>query len=522
MCGIGGEVVKGNRDVDIGLRGRGLAESIQHRGHETGGITVTDGQNLRTKKGHGKIVEAIPAYWANKRNGKAVIVQVRYSTTGSGSKKTDQAKHMDIDPNMEYEDMVDIDPGLKNSQPFFTDSFHHGRCALVHNGNLTNAREVKNFLQKKGGIKHFDGDSDSELVLKLICYFADKERLDTLDAIRATMTKIRGAWSCLFLTRESIWAFRDKKGFWPLKIAETKDSFIFASEECAWHTRNAKFLRSVEPGEIIEAKIGNDRLISHLSSTKSKQAHCTLNYAYLEAFFNPEISKVRPEYGYRLYELYQWHGLTIPILNSGEGAALGYHNAALMSKDGYSFYFPALYKNPNVGRTFLEPSQIDRIFKNKIKYFFLLHSVKKIIEHLAQKKGYIHIVMVDDSLIRGTVARTLIKLIRQQLKEIYPHFYKRMRIVWLSSFPPYKFSCYFGMDTYEKSKLIASTKNHEQICRSIGATHLGYLPEKDFLEITAKVLGKNTNDFCRGCTSGNYPIPIDPRQDKFSCADPNK
>jgi len=522
MCGIAGEVVKVNRNVDIGLRGRGLGQAIQHRGHETGGETVTDGQNVRTKKGHGVIVEAVSAYWADKRKGKSVIVQVRYSTTGSGSNKTDQCRHADIHPSMEYEDIIEIDPGLKNSQPFFFDSYRQGRCALVHNGNLTNALEIKIFLREKGGIKQFDGDSDSELILKLICYFVDREGMDIINAIRAAMTKMRGAWSCIFLTREGLWAFRDKKGFWPLHIAETDDSFIFASEECAWHTRQAKSLRSVEPGEIVEAKIGSSKLISYKPPRKSRLALCTLNYAYLEAFYNPETSIVRPEYGFELYKLFPCHGLTVPIMNSGEGAAVGYHNADLIEEKGYNLFFPALYKNPKVGRTFLEPQQIDRIFKNKIKYFFLFPSTKRLIEYLATKKGPIYIILVDDSLIRGTVARTIIKLVRQQLREIYPHLYKRMKIVWLSSFPQYKYPCYFGMDTYNREKLIAANRSLDQIRRSIRASFLGYLPEENFLEITARVLGVQTTDLCRGCTSGDYPIPINPKQDKFSCADPRR
>ncbi len=516
MCGIIGEICKEGNKVDIGIRAKRLLRNLQHRGHESAGITVTDGQNVSTKKGTGEVIEAIPKRWAFRKEGLAAIGQVRYSTTGSSVPKDNRAISLS-ESEVSYEELHEHEksPGAKSSQPFFHDSTFQGRCALVHNGNLTNASSLKSSLIEKG--IDFEGSSDSEVILKLLCYLIDAEKLEVLEAIQKTMTKIKGAFSCIFLTKKGLWVFRDKKGFRPLKVAETKDSFIFASEDCAWHNRQAKFLRDVMPGEIIEVRIGKKDLIFHKPPEKKHRlAVCVFEYIYLMAFYSWGVAKIRTLLGKRLFHHHPFPGIVIPVMTSGEGGALGYHMAQSQEFPGRSFYFPALYKNPLVGRTFLEPKQIERIHKNRSKYFFLFDAIRESIYELAKTEKKIFITLIDDSLIRGNVSRTIIKLVRAELKKLCPDIYKKIRIIWLLTSPPYKSPCYFGIDTYEKKELIAANRDIEGIRKSINASYVGYLPLEDMLEIAAEVLEIELSDFCEACFSGNYPIPIDPEQIKMS------
>jgi len=527
MCGIGGEVVKSDQKVHIARRARNSGIAINYRGNESAGIAMTDGIDLRTQKGYGEFKEAVPLVWVEIKKGLAAISQNRYSTTGSGVNMTERDKSQSINPLMEFEDLEQLSPGLANCQPFYLESkVLRIKLAVVHNGNLTNLQFLRNFLAPKG-ITKFLTETDTELILKLIVYYLEnpprsrkKGTHKIITAIKATMKKLRGSYSCLLLTNEGIWAFRDPKGIRPLKVAETHDSFIFASEPIAWHGRDAQFLGNVTPGQIVEARIGSGKLKLHTGLKPSKRAFCVFEDIYLQAGYNEKVALIRKKFGARLFQLHSKPGIVIPIMNSGEMAALGYHAAQSLCYPGKSFYWPALYKNPHVGRTFLEPSKDDRVEKNKKKYFTLFKALADEIDHLAKTEKEIWLIFIDDSLVRANVSRTLIKIIRQCVNELYPEIYPRIRIAWLLSSPPYTHPCYYGVDTYEKEDLIAARfgSNLEKIRRSINASYLGYLPIKDTLEIAAAVHNLKPSDFCAACFTGCYPVPITEEQDKMSLA----
>ncbi|MCX6745068.1 MAG: hypothetical protein NTX82_06105 [Candidatus Parcubacteria bacterium] len=527
MCGIGGEVVKITDKVHIARRARNSGIAINYRGNESAGISITDGIDLRTQKGYGEFKEAIPLVWVETKKGLATIYQTRYSTTGSGASLLERDKPKPINPLIEFEDMENLSPGLANCQPFYLESKAlRIKLAVVQNGNLTNLRYIRNFLASKG-ITKFLTETDTELILQLIVYFLENpprcHRSGTpkiVNAIKQTMKMIRGAYSCLVLSNEGIWAFRDPKGIRPLKVAETPDSFIFASEPVAWHGRDVDLLGNVTPGSIVEAKIGAKILKIHTGLKPQKRAFCVFEDIYLQAGYNEKVALIRKKFGYKLFELHSKPGIVIPIMNSGEMAALGYHAAQSLRFPGKSFYWPALYKNPHIGRTFLEPSKDDRVEKNKKKYFLLFRALADEIGLLAQTEKEIWLIFIDDSLVRANVSRTLIKIIRQSLKENYPELYHRFRIAWLLSSPPYTHPCYYGVDTYIMDELIAARfgRNLDKIRCSINASYIGYLPVKDTLEIAAQVHGLKPNDFCAACFGKPYPVLVDLNQDKMSLA----
>jgi amidophosphoribosyltransferase len=524
MCGIVGEVFfnipKERTEYPTAERTAAILQGIQHRGHESAGLTVTDGTNVGTRKGFGTVVEALNKKWQKEHYALGAIGHVRYSTTGSGIPPELRGKELTAEDEKRY-------TGALNIQPFFLEpEAWPGKMALVHNGNLTNADELKKFLMDKEVI--FKATSDTEVIVRLIAFYIRKYK-SIPRAIKTAMKKMHGAYSCLFMTNQGVWAFRDRLGFRPLKIAKTTDSYIFASEPCAWHGLEAKYLCNVKPGQIVEAKIGRKGLKRYRIRRTNERAFCIFEDVYLQAIYNERVAEIRMLMGKFLFKaaLEQFTadgkkfkpGLVIPVMNSGEGAALGFHYAQSEFLPGRSYYYPGIYKNPAVGRTFLEPRQADRVKKNKRKYFRLFMPTAEILEKIAEREGEIWLYFIDDSLIRSNVAKTLIKkIIRPELKKSFPHLYKRIRIAWLLSSPPYRYSCYFGIDTYERSQLIAANMNIEQIARHIGATKVIYLPLDDMLEAAAQFHNLKKCDFCHACFSGKYPIPINPKQDKMVLA----
>jgi amidophosphoribosyltransferase len=527
MCGIVGEVYfqyseDRKKYPQVAEMIAGLLLAIQHRGHESAGITVTDGANVSTKKGFGSVQEAFSGEkeWLRDHSGLAGIGHVRYSTTGSGIPPKLRGKKLTREEEKKY-------IGARNIQPFFLEpETWPGKMSLVHNGNLTNADQLKKFLHDKGIV--FTATSDTEVIVRLIAFYAKRCKNIPL-AIKKAMRKMQGAYSCLFLTREGIWAFRDPLGFRPLKIAKTKEGYIFASEPCAWHGLDAKFLRNIKPGEIVEAKIGRKCLASYRVPRKNKRAFCIFEDVYLQAIYNERVAEIRMQMGKFLFKaasdefaakgLNFKPGIVIPVMNSGEGAALGFHYAQSDFYPGESHYYPAIYRDPNVGRTFLEPKQIDRISKNKRKYHKLFKPISKTIKRIAKKEKEIWLYFIDDSLIRANVARTLIKkIIRPELKKLFPRLHYRIKIAWLLSSPPYQYPCYFGIDTYERSQLVAANMSIPEIAKHIGADHIVYLPLDYMLKAAAKFHNLKKCDFCHACFSGKYPVPINPAQDKLVLA----
>ncbi len=526
MCGITGVVTKSKQLGPIGPIAYDLLLHEQHRGEESAGISVCDDNGIETLKGLGPVIAALPAEKVLNLDGYAALTQNRYSTTGTGVTKQDK---------LQFQlGRFRGNAWKKNAQPFFRRSLRIGDAAIVHNGNLTNAQELKNWLRNDLGLE-FKGQSDTEVILVLIMYYAEYENMSLLEAVRKAMTKMKGAYSCLLLTKEGIIAFRDKKGFRPLEIGEDDNYFYFASEPCAWHLLQAKHLGEVEPGEIIEAKIGSPELIRHKPPKKSRLAICIFCYIYLMAIQNPKVKKIRDRYGQALFRHHPLPGLIISMMESGQGAALGYSFAQAINLPGQGCYDNALPKDPHMGRSFLEAEQLDREAVNRLKYYYLLPQIADKIEYFATIMETVWIIIVDDSLVRGTVARIIIQAIRELIQEYYPHLAHKIKIAWLVSAPPYKFPCYMGIDTYEKENLIAwrieqqlKVANPDQeisqealieaIRQEIGADNLGYLPVDEAKQITAGVLGLKPSELCDACFTGNYPIPVDHCQHKMSCA----
>ena len=525
MCGIVGAVNKKGELSQVGTLIYVLLNGVQHRGHESAGKSRLGDNGIETSKGLGPVNAALPPEKIINKTGFAALGQVRYSTTGTGVTRTEKI--------MFQLGRTISDKWKRNAQPFYRHSLR-GDAAIVHNGNLTNAQELKKWLQEDLGLE-FKGESDTEVILVLIMYYVEFENLSVLEAIQKAMTKMRGAFSCLLLTKEGIIAFRDKKGFHPLEIGEDDNFFYFASEPCAWHRHRARHIGEVKPGEIVEAKVGQAQLIRHPAPTKSKLALCIFEYIYLMAIYNPHVKKIRDRFGQALFQYHPLPGLIISMMESGQGAALGFHFSQAMKLPGQGCYDNAIPKDPSMGRSFLESEQLDREEVNHIKYHYLLPQISDKIEYLASILETVWIIIVDDSLIRGTVSKIIIQLIRELLQEYYPHLAGKIKIAWVVSAPPYKHPCYMGIDTYDKDKLIAwrleqelkSSSSHQDITKemlteavrqAINADYLGYLPIEDAKEITATVLGLQPDELCAACFTGDYPIPVDRCQHKMSCA----
>jgi amidophosphoribosyltransferase len=526
MCGIVGAVNKKGERSQIGSVTYVLLNGVQHRGYESAGMSRLGDNGIETIKGLGPVNAALPTEKIINKTGFAALGQVRYSNTGSGVTRSEKLKFQ-LGKTIS-------DKWKRNAQPFYRDSLKFGDAALVQNGNLTNAQELKKWLQDDLGLV-FKGETDTEVILVLLMYYVEFENLSVLEAIQKAMTKMRGSFSCLLLTKEGIIAFRDKKGFHPLEIGEDDNFFYFASEPCAWHLHRAKHIGEVKPGEIIEAKVGQTQLIRHPAPTKCKLSLCIFEYIYLMAIYNPQVKKIRDRYGRALFQHHQLPGLIISMMESGQGAALGYSFAQAIKLPGQGCYDNTLPKDPSLGRSFLEAEQLDREEIVRIKYHFLLPQISDKIDYFASNLNQPWINIVDDSLVRGTTSRIIIQLVRELLQEFYPQLADKIKIAWLASSPPYKYPCYMGIDTYDQEKLIAwrveqelkgqfpgQTISQDQIIevvrQQIGADYLGYLPIEDARQITAEALGLQPTEFCDACFTENYPIPVNRRQHKMSCA----
>lgn len=527
MCGIIGVVSKKAEEQPIGLVTLFALYGLIHRGKESAGIaTFGPNSGLNTIKGLGTVDVALPIAKVINILGTHGFGHTRYSTSGSGASAIDKLKFLF--------GKLKHSIWKRNAQPFYLETLK-GKRALIHNGNLTNAHKLKKELQEKLPGIEFLGQSDTEVILVLISYYIDYENLSTVEAIKKAMGVMEGAYSCILLTKEGLFAFRDVKGFRPLEIGENNDFVFFASEPCAWHIFKAKHIGSVQPGEIVEAKPGSGQLTRHQVLTSETQAICLYCYYYFMALHNPQVKECRDRYGIELFREHPLSGMIIPMMESGLGAALGYYFGQAMSLTNIGFVDIPMPKDPNIGRSFIAADQAERQAVNESKYFYLFDQIKHKIRALAEKLDVMWFIVVDDSLIRGTVAKAIICQIREIIKTIFPDLADKIKIAWLLTAPLYKHPCYMGLDTYEPNSLIAhrlgeklrnqqgtSEVSDEQIIEAIkleiGADYLGFLTFGKSLQITAEVLGITTADLCKGCTSGEYPIKIDEQQDKMSCA----
>jgi len=428
--------------------------ALQHRGQESAGIVASNGQDLNMHKAMGEVEEIFQPRVLAKLPGTSAIGHTRYSTAG--------------------------DKALLNAQPIMIDC-NKGKIALGHNGNLTNASEWRRKLEHRGSI--FQTNSDTEVIMHLI---ARSQARNFSAALGDTLNQVEGAYSLLVLTPDELYAVRDPRGFRPLVLGriqggEGNDAWVVASETCAFDLLNAQYVREIEPGEMLRiSRAGLESI--HFSPPKPHQ-YCIFEHVYFSrpdsVVFNRSVNESREMLGRLLAIEHPVEAdMIVPIPDSGVPAAIGF---ALESKIPFRM---GLIRNHYIGRTFIEPSQAIRNFGVKLK----LNPVRSLI---AGKR----VVLVDDSIVRGTTSRKLVRMMREAgAKEVH------MRI----SCPPTVSPCYYGVDTPTKEELIASANSPEEIRRFLGADSLGYLSLGGLRQAVSDTEGK----FCTSCYTGVYPTDL--------------
>ncbi len=424
--------------------------ALQHRGQESAGIAAGDGESLRLEKGMGLVNDVFTETRLQLLPGDRAIGHVRYSTSG--------------------------ETVASNAQPYLIDC-HRGPIAVGHNGNLVNAAILRQELEAAGSI--FQSTSDTEVILHLYAR-NHRERLE--DAIAASLYKVMGAFSLVFLTREALVAARDPWGFRPLVLGRLEGATIVASETCALDLIGAEYARDVEPGELLVADADGVRFFKPFPPEPS--AHCVFEHVYFarpdSLVFGRNVLESRLALGRQLaIESPAAVDVVCPIPDSGMGAALGFSR-----QSGLPFEW-GLIRNHYVGRTFIQPRQGERSLGVKIK----LNPVRQVIEGR-------RVVLIDDSIVRGTTSRKIVRMVREAgAREVH------MRI----SCPPTIGPCYYGIDTPLKSELIASSHSVEEIRRFVEADSLAYLSHEGLLEAVGDDAGRR---HCTACFSGRYPVAV--------------
>jgi amidophosphoribosyltransferase len=452
-CGVFG--IFGNPDAS-NLTYLGLY-ALQHRGQESAGIVTCDGGEAKVYKGMGLVVDTFDANKLKTLSGDRAVGHVRYSTTGSSL--------------------------LKNAQPFLA-QYAQSFLAIAHNGNLVNARDLKEKLESRGSI--FQSTMDSEIFVHLI---ARSKKAGIMEKTIQALSQLRGAYSISLLTENALIGARDPHGFRPLCLGQIEGSFVLASETCALDLVQAKFLRDIEPGEVV--MIDKDGLHSEHPFPKVKTAFCIFEYIYFARpdsnIFGENVYLIRKKLGARMAEESPVEAdLVMPIPDSGNYAALGF-----AEKIGLPFEM-GMIRNHYVGRTFIQPSQSVRDFGVKIK----LNPVRDL---LRGKR----VVVIEDSIVRGTTSKTRIRALREAgAKEIH------MRV----SCPPHRFPCHYGIDFPTREELVAFSRSEEEIGKFIGVDSLAYLS----LEGMVGAMPQSRDSFCLACYTGHYPVSFSSKINKFS------
>ncbi|HXZ88700.1 MAG TPA: amidophosphoribosyltransferase [Candidatus Binataceae bacterium] len=423
--------------------------ALQHRGQESAGIVSSNGKALIAHRGMGLVADIFNSDVIAQLEGTAAIGHNRYSTTGSTT--------------------------LKNCQPLVVE-YAQGGLALAHNGNLVNFGELRERLEANGSI--FQSSSDSELIIHLI---ASARSSDLPGRVVEALSQVRGAYSLVLLTESGMIAARDPFGFRPLVIGRLNDATIVASETCALDLVRAEYVREVEPGEMIVIDDDGMRSLRPLATAPTRR--CIFEYVYFarpdSLLYGRNVYQVRKQQGRALArECPADADLVVPVPDSGNAAALGFAEAS-----GLPFEM-ALVRSHYIGRTFIEPRQSIRHFGVKIKF----NPVSGLL------KGK-RIVLVEDSLVRGTTLRKVIPMLRQAgAREVH------MRI----AAPPTTNSCFYGIDTPTREELLASHQSIEEIRNYITADSLGYLSWDGLYAF----VGGNRDGFCDACFTGQYPVEI--------------
>jgi amidophosphoribosyltransferase len=430
--------------------------ALQHRGQESAGIAAADGIQIRVSKAMGYVNEAFDSDSLARLPGTLAVGHVRYSTAGESR--------------------------LANAQPIVVDSVH-GQLAVAHNGNLVNAGEVRDALVRDGAI--FQTNSDTEVVVHL---FARAKTEGSEAAIIEAISQVRGAFSLVMMTKDRLIGARDPHGFRPLAIGRLGDAWVICSETCAMDLIGATYLRDVEPGEVVI--IGPHGIRSAKPYPPARQSQCVFEHVYFSRpdsyVFGESVNEVRTEFGRRLArESGVPADVVVPIPDSGVCAAVGYAEAAgLPMRMG-------LIRNHYVGRTFIQPQQSIRHFGVRVK----LNPVRSILEGK-------RVVLVDDSIVRGTTSRKIVRMVRSAgAKEVH------MRI----SCPPTISPCFYGVDTPRRSELIAATHTLEEIRKYVDADSVAYLSLDG---LTGAVKG-GSSSYCTSCYTGVYPVAFPRDEAKY-------
>jgi amidophosphoribosyltransferase len=422
---------------------------LQHRGQESAGIAASDGAELRLHRSLGHVQEIFTPGALASLTGSAAIGHTRYSTAG--------------------------DTTLLNAQPIMIDC-NKGKLALGHNGNLTNAIELRRRLEHRGSI--FQTTSDTEVIVHLV---ARSTARNLPGALADALNQVEGAYSLLVLTRDELYAIRDPRGFRPLVLGRIDGAWVAGSETCAFDLIDADYIREVEPGEMV--RISRSGIESFHFAPEKRHQYCIFEQVYFarpdSIVFGHAVNRSREQLGRLLAREHPVEAdIVTPLPDSGVPAAVGYAD-----ESGIPFRM-ALIRNHYVGRTFIEPEQSIRDFGVKLK----LNPVR------GDLQGQ-RVVLVDDSLVRGTTSRKIVRLVREAgAAEVH------VRI----SCPPTISPCYYGIDTPRREELIAAQQSPEEICKFLGADSLGYLS----LESLRAAVGDTDGKFCTACYTGVYPTEL--------------
>ena len=421
--------------------------ALQHRGQESAGIAVSDGGVVRVTKQMGYVADIFDGQTLSQLPGHAAIGHVRYSTAGESR--------------------------LANAQPFLIDCAH-GQFSICHNGNLTNADSLRNELVSQGSI--FQSGSDTEVVLHL---YARSKGKSVEDAVIDSVTQLQGAFSFLMLTSDRMIAVRDPHGFRPLALGRLGEAFVVCSETCALDLIGATYVRDVEPGELLIISAGGVKSLKPFGP--APLAHCVFEHVYFSRpdsyVFGKSVNEVRTNLGRVLAREQRVDAdVVVPVPDSGVCAAMGFADEANIPLR------MGLIRNHYVGRTFIQPQSSIRHFAVKVK----LNPVRSI---LAGKR----VILVDDSLVRGTTSRKIVRMVRAAgAKEVH------VRI----SCPPTISPCFYGVDTPRRSELMAATHTLDEIRTYLDCDSVAYLS----LDGLMHAVGEGSDHYCSSCYTGQYPI----------------
>lgn len=443
MCGIVGIY---NHPEASKLAYLGLY-ALQHRGQESAGIVSSDGETLLAHNAMGLVADIFSEEILDRLKGSSAIGHVRYSTTGESV--------------------------ARNCQPF-TINYSRGALSVAHNGNIVNAGKIRAEFEAHGAI--FQSTMDTEVILHML---ADSRKNSLVDRLQDVLPQIKGAYCLVFLTETRMIAVRDPFGFRPLVIGKKDNAYIVASETCALDLIEAEYVRAIEPGEIVLFEKGEMKSIKPFPP--QKRAHCIFEYVYFSRpdsiVFDRNVYEIRKGFGRMLAKENPIPAdMVVPVPDSGVPAAIGY------SEESGIPYQMALVRNHYVGRTFIEPEQSIRHFGVKVK----LNPVKQLMEGKS-------VVLIDDSIVRGTTSRKIVKMIRQA---------GAAKVHVRISSPPTSWPCFYGIDTPNRSELIASYQDNEKIRKFITADSLAYLSTPALYWFEKQQPGEW---YCDACFTGKYP-----------------